>query len=1203
MAQDDSITERKQLEQAIAHLEGQRSILGDSVVDAALRPLHEKLDHLIRKPTLAVAGDRRIVTILFCDVVGSTALAERMDPEVWTKIMNAAFEYLIEPIKRFSGTVARLMGDSVLAFFGAPVAHEDDPQRAVLAGLEIVRNISPFQEKLRNELGLDFNVRVGINTGLAVLGGVGSKEAIEYTAMGDAVNLAARMEQTAQPGTVQITHDTYVLISPLFDCKALGGITVKGKSKPVLAYQVLGRRVDPGEIRGLGGLGISSPLVGREKEFETIQGVLSHLLEGEGGILAILGEAGIGKSRLLSELWDQTNSNGISYPAATSPAMETPLPLENLASETRLIWLEGQSLAYGQAISYWPFQQILRQFASIGDDDSEPDALSKLKQSIHYLFQEDTIEILPYLASLLSLDTTEYSERLKYLDGEALGRQVYRACWRFFQRLAEMRRVVLVFDDLHWMDASSVGLLEHLMPLTERVPLLLCGLSRPESDSPAAKLLQVAEEYGNRFTVIELAPLSQTDSRQLIQNLLDIDGLPEYIRQMVLDKADGNPFYLEEIVRALIEGGAVVQETSTGRWRADQQIENVTVPDTIQGLLLARIDRLDEDLKRVVRHAAVIGRSFLYRILNMVVGEDPDLEQELDQLQNVELIREKQQLPEIEYIFKHALAHEAAYNSILLQERREVHARVGNAIEMLMTDRLEEYFGLLSYHYSAAEQWEKAQEYLLKAGDQAGRIAADSEALALYRQAMEAYGRVRSDDWEPLERASLERKIGEALYRLGEYSQVRAYFSRSLSLLKVTLPTSRWGIRLSLLSELVIQFAHRLFTRRFERSIGRPPTPIVLEIFRTLEAIGWIEAVTDIERFLLVAIKSLNISEKLGYAYGGANAAAAMASAIDVSGWHTLAGRYLRLARTYSRLVYPARPLLQLEWSTAFHYNLHAEMEKSTEYARRATESAQAIGDLRMMGSAKHLIAWTQYFQCRFNEAIETSLEMIQFAEEGSDSQVICWGLFGLGATQIRLGQIDEAIKSLQGAVKVAKGIPDYHTQAGAGAWLARCYLAQGELEHALAVLDIGEELLSTNNVIVNLPYHKNALSEAYLAAAEQSNGKEREDWLKKAERSCREAIKSAQNNQPPLPDALMLQGRYECLREKPAAAQKWWQKAIHEAQRIGDRYLEGTSRLEAGHRLGDRDQLSQAESIFQEIGAEFDLAKARKVIRNLSEI
>jgi tetratricopeptide (TPR) repeat protein len=729
-------------------------------------------------------------------------------------------------------------------------------------------------------------------------------------------------------------------------------------------------------------------------------------------------------------------------------------------------------------------------------------------------------------------------------------------------------------------------------------------LSRPDQAAPAAKLLEAAEEqFASYLTVIELAPLSLTDSRLLVQNLLEIDGIPDQTRKMILEKADGNPFYLEEIVRELIEDGALVRDVSTGHWQATKRITKVQVPDTIQGLLIARIDRLDEKLKKVVRRAAVIGRAFLYRILNAVLEDDPELEQALHQLQSIELIQEKQRIPELEYIFKHVLAQEAAYEGILHQERRQVHARVGEALENLMADRLDEFYGLLAYHYSAAEQWEQAQEYLFKAGDQAGRMAADAEALALYHQAMEAYSRVRGDDWDPFERAQLDRKIGEAFYRLGDFNQARTYLERSLALLGEDLPHSKWGVRLAIAGALLTQAGHRLFPNWFVSPMSDSPNPVAEELFNAANALGWIEAVADVERFFLISIKILNTSERRGYAYGCTYLASSMSTAVELIGWKSLVNRYANLAIEYSRHVDPQRPIFQLDWSRAFHYNSNTDWEKSILHAQRAAEIAQSTGDLRSWGSGMDLTAWALHSQGKLTEALEISLEMIEVAEEGSDLQVLCWGLLGLGVTKKRLGQIDEAINDLERAIEVSEEVPDYHTQVAASGWVGRCYIAREEFDQAFVRLEASQKVLSAHGVLIEIPILGNGFSEAYLAAAERSAGKDRQEWLKKAKRSCRDTLKAAKRYRPPLMDAQLFQGRYQWLQGNFKAAEKWWGSAMEESLRAGDRYGEGIIHLEIGRRHGDREHLQQAEAILGEIGAEFDLPKVKEAQENLQKV
>jgi len=1191
------MSERDELEMAITLLEAQRNTLGGAAVDAALTGINHRLAELngaevapymgVTSPK--ISSERRVVTILFCDVAGSTSLAEGMDPEAWTEIMNAAYEVLIASVERFGGKVANLMGDAILAFFGAPLAHEDDPQRSILAGLAIVENIIPLRDKLKRQRGIDFNVRVGINTGLAIVGEVGSESAGDYTAMGDAVNVAARMEQTAEPGTVQVSNDTYTLVAPLFEFKPLGAISVKGKNKPIPSYQAVGLKAGIKQMRGLGNLGISSSLVGRESEFAAAQAAFTRLEAGEGGILAIIGEAGIGKTRLLSELRDTQNQ-----------AQKSDAPIR---------WLEGQTMTFGQSISYFPFQQIFRHFAGINDDDSEITAFRKLEAGIQNLFPVDIAaeecgDILPYIASMLALKIPgEYSQKVAYLDGEALGSQVYRACWRFFNRLAEERPLVLVIDDLHWIDASSTGLLEHLFPLANRVPILFCGLSRPDPESPAARLLKTAgDQFAPRqpgaMTVVELAPLSPDDSRHLVENLLQIDGLPEQTRKMILTKADGNPFYLEEIIRVLVESGVLVRDPATAQWQATRHIAEVQVPDTIQGLLIARIDRLDANLKQVIRRAAVIGRVFLYRILNAILEGDRDLEQELQNLQNIELIREFQRLPELEYIFKHALAQEAAYAGILLEERREVHGRVGLAIERLMADRLEEFYGVLAFHFSTAEQWEKAQEYLFKAGDQAGRMAADAEALTLYRQAMEAYTRVRGDDWDLLERARLERKIGEALFRLGDFDQAHTYLEKTITLLGEDLPSSRWGVRLAIVRALLAQATHRLFPKRFVKPMNGSPDPVAEELFNAGNALGWIEGVANVERYFLLTVRILNASEQRGYANGCAHLAAGVSTAFELMGWKNLVEPYANLASEYARHIVPTRPVFLLEWSRAFHHNANANWTASLQHAQRAIEIARSTGDFRSWGSGMDLSSWAYQSMGMLTEARDTCLEMIAVAEEGSDLQTLCWAFMGLGVTRKRLGLMDEAINDLKKAIEIAENVPDYHTQVAASGWLGRCYVARSELEQALAVLDASYEVLSKSGVVIEMAILGNGFSEAYLAAAERSTGKERQEWLKKAQRSCKGSLKAARRYRPPLQDAMLFQGRYEWLRGDASGARKWWGKALEEARYKGDRYEEGVVHLEIGTRLDDCSHLEQAEAIFEEIGAEFDLALAKKAIK-----
>ncbi len=656
-------------------------------------------------------GERRIVTVLFCDVVGSTAMAERLDPEDWTEIMNEVFSHLSLPVQHYEGTIARLMGDAILAFFGAPTAHEDDPQRAVFAGLEIIASIGPLRERFKSELGLDFNVRVGINTGTVVVGDVGSDLAREYTAMGDAVNLAARMEQTAQPGTLQVSDQTHKLVGPLFECEYLGAIEVKGKSQPVPAYRVLGRKASPGRLRGIPGL--AAPLVGRATEMDKLREVIAGVHQGRGHIVCLIGEAGLGKSRILEELraqWQVETGND-------------------------LTWAESHGVSYDSTRPYSLFTQRMRQHFGVEDDDLPVVIRQKIAAALQNVVAPEQLALCGAAAQAM-LAIQEESEKLQFTP-DALKREVFNmvGAWRGIASRAPM---AMVFDDLHWSDSASAELIIHLSQLIKEVPILLLFAFRPERQSPAWLIKQHAEtEFPDRYLEIQLKPLSDADTDALVSSLLVIADLPPQLRQLILQKSEGNPFYVEEVVRTLIDMGAVVRDETGMHWRAATRVEEISIPNNVQALLMARIDRLQEAPRSTLQLASVIGRSFYQRVLKVISETAIALDEQLGSLQKAELIREAARMPELEYIFRHELTRDAAYGSILRRKRREFHYQVGEAIETLFPDRLEDETHLLAHHFREGGDDVRAIKYYTLAGDTAARLNATTEAITHYTHALE----------------------------------------------------------------------------------------------------------------------------------------------------------------------------------------------------------------------------------------------------------------------------------------------------------------------------------------------------------------------------------------------------------------------------------------------------------------------------------
>jgi class 3 adenylate cyclase len=546
----------------------------------------------------SLAGERRLVTILFVDVVGSTSLSEHFDLDTWTGIMNEVIDQLIPVIYRYEGTIARMLGDSVLAFFGAPIAHEDDPIRAVRTALDIQNIGQAIADKLRHEHGIEFALRACIHTGSVVIHTVQDDMKYEFTSMEGAVDLTSRIKFAVQPMAVVLTESTHRFVHPMFDCVGLEPVSIKGSDDPVPVYRVDGVRDQPGVLRGIRGL--ESPMVGREVELKALTGLCEAVQAGLGRVVILIGEPGLGKTRLISE-W--------------KAAVEA----ERLANPP--IWAEGRSLSYGQGLAYHLLINLLRSLFGIADTFDEAQANAIVHERTRSLFGDQMMEVYPYVGDLLSIGLDEEALKLVNLpDPQTLQNQYFQAIRKLIIAISVRQPVVIVLEDLHWADPSSIDLLIRLLSVITTGSILVCLVTRDERDSPGWRLVNAARELmGGSLRELTLKPLTDIDSRKMVANLLQIEALPERVRKIILKKAEGNPFFVEEVIRMLIDQGAIIQEESG--WVAAKEIDDFEIPDNLQGLLIARIDRLPENVKMVLRVASVIGRQFPVRVLEEILQE------------------------------------------------------------------------------------------------------------------------------------------------------------------------------------------------------------------------------------------------------------------------------------------------------------------------------------------------------------------------------------------------------------------------------------------------------------------------------------------------------------------------------------------------------------------------------------------------------
>jgi len=568
----------------------------DRLAAAAPAPLAEKVHAAAH-----LSGERRIVTVLNVDIVKSTALAEEVGDETWTTIMTGAYDQFARAIYLYEGTIARLLGDALVAFYGAPVAHEDDPIRAVRAALDLLDIAKDYADEVQREYGIDFAVRACLNTGPVVIGQVRGDLRYEFTPVGGVVNLAARIKFAAHPMSVLVSENTYRFVAPVFECVDLGLIEVKDRPEPVRVYQVCESSVEPGKLRGLAGL--ESPMVGREAELAALYQLCEAVRAGLGRAALITGEPGIGKTRLINE-----------WKAAVSTETSQPTPY----------WAKGRCLSYGQGLAYHLIVDLLYSLIGVSESASEPKThLALLALLENYFGKTETSseihEVYPYLGHLLSLKLEGAAlDKIRALDPQALQTRYLSAIRRVLMGITTRHSLVLILEDLHWADPSSVELLTKLLPTASSSPLLFCLVTRAERDAPGWRLVTAAREIlGGSLTEISLEALNETESRQMIANLLEVEALPDKTRELILRKSEGNPFYVEEVIRMLIDRGAIIQKN--GDWVAGENIEHIEIPDNLHGLLLARIDRLPEDVKHTLRVASVIGRQFPVKVLEQVL--------------------------------------------------------------------------------------------------------------------------------------------------------------------------------------------------------------------------------------------------------------------------------------------------------------------------------------------------------------------------------------------------------------------------------------------------------------------------------------------------------------------------------------------------------------------------------------------------------
>ncbi len=591
--------DRQAIEQTVAMLEAQRITLGDVVVEISLSALRKELaeGEQHKTATSVLRGERKQVTVMFADISGFTTMDEKLDPEEVRCMINGCFERLGMVIDRYEGHIDKFIGDGIMALFGMHTTHENDPERALRAALDMMSTLAEFNAEHAGRLTKPLALHFGINSGLVISGGIGTSQRQDYSVMGDPVNLASRLEGLSEAGEILVGENTYRLTAPLFEFEALKPVKVKGKEKPAPLYRLIKAKTVPGQVRGRERL--FSPLVGRQNEMSILEKALANAQNGQGSVISIIGESGLGKSRLVAELGLKCKLKG------------------------QVNWAEGVAISYGQSDSYLSARHLFCNLLGVAPEALPAEVALALRSEVDSLFLEPAVDIYPFLGHLLGVSLPrEAARRVKYLEGEALHRQILQSVRRYISAKAGPQPLILVWEDLQWVDPSSLDLLEALSGLIQQNPLLLILVYRPRRERRIwAFHKKVAAMLGQDFTCIELSPLTIEESKQLLNNLLGVGNASPEIARLVLSKAEGNPFYVAEMVRFLIEGGTITRSDDGQGWAITASLEDIQIPDSLQGVIMDRIDRLDPETKRTLQAASVIGPDFLYKVLAHVLED------------------------------------------------------------------------------------------------------------------------------------------------------------------------------------------------------------------------------------------------------------------------------------------------------------------------------------------------------------------------------------------------------------------------------------------------------------------------------------------------------------------------------------------------------------------------------------------------------
>lgn len=990
------IDERRRIESAIQALESQRALLGDAAVEAALGALRLQLAGLNQplEQELRLTGERKLVTVMFADISGFTTLSEKHDPEEIRALMNACFDHLVPVAQEYAGTVDKFIGDEIMVLFGAPKAHERHAELACFAALDMFDALQDFNRKN----GIKLEMHIGINTGLVIAGGIGSKGRQEYSVMGDAVNLAARLKDAAARGQTFVGPDVFSLTGHSFNYNTLPPLRLKGKNEPVRTYSLQSRKTNPGGGRE-GSL--YSDLIGREEELRQMTSLLLDLHNGRGNLLAIIGEAGIGKSRLVTEIRNRVKDQAN--------------------------WVEGRSLSNSRQRMYQPALEIMARLLAVSADMEGEQIKPLLQKELEHTLGANGKTYLPFLSQMMQLPLTEEEDiAVRYLNTGTLRERIFSAFSEYIEAKTRQAPLILVWEDLHWSDPSSLALIEHTLSFCRSCPLAIVLVFRPRKEE---RVWQLHEEILKKFVgiyhVFHLEPLTAKDSALLMRKLIHVENLDADVERIILDKAEGNPFFVEELLRSLLDNGMLYLEGQM--IKASDTLDRLTIPGTLQGVIASRIDQLDGIDKLNLQTASILGRIFQEEVLSSLLSklkQSASLAHSLTQLVEREMLRRrmKEEREVTEYIFKHAVTHDVAYNSLLLSDRKMMHRLAGETIEELTDPEKDDYAESLAYHYERADQQEKAVHFLRRAAGRAKKLHSNEEAVELYRRAIRQAEELLQQEsnaapWRRMLSDLLENQA-DILKLTGQPDKAKATYEQALE--QVDAHDRIGQARILRKTGLCFQASSQFL--------------VILDYFHRAQQLLEQDADNKTPEWWHDWIELLNERMFIYYWMNDPGAMQELSKTIQSS--MELYGTPIQQARYYQNLV-----------ALNFRLERYLLSDQTVMLARKLVESALVSRDLQMISVAKFFLGFSLLWHNDCAESMAVMEESLALAEQTGDLIIKTRNLTYLAVVHRRQGNLAQTEHYTGLSLETARdaGMLEYVGTAYANlAWLA---WKKGDLE------------------------------------------------------------------------------------------------------------------------------------------------------------